>query len=413
MIGIIRYLKGYVKIKVWGYAPQRFMNLCINRGIVLWGLSGYGGYYTMYMSLSDFFSIRDIVGKTKTRVAVLERHGLPFFMRNVRKRKMFAAGIVLCMTFLLVMSRFIWAIQMEGNLLISDEELYHFMQSQGVDYGTKKSGLRPEELEAAIREQFPIVTWTSVRLEGTRVTVMVKENDVPTKEERTQLALRYPDGADLVAAKAGVVADILTRSGVPQVKEGDTVEKGEVLVSGMVPIYSDDGTVREWEHTVADADIRIEYEQNVSLSQNFSYQYKNYTGREKVYRFFAVGGKRYRFPFGTCSYVCYDEILEERQLSVFGQIDLPVFIGNIRYREYLPVDARYDEESARTLLEAKFEKIMDRMKEKGVQIIQKDVKIVRKANALSMEGKITVQQDVSVLQKIAVQKESESESAAP
>ena len=39
MIGIIRYLKGYVKIRVWGYSPERFMNLCTNRGIFLWGLS--------------------------------------------------------------------------------------------------------------------------------------------------------------------------------------------------------------------------------------------------------------------------------------------------------------------------------------------------------------------------------------
>ena len=79
MIGIIRYLKGYVKIRVWGYSPERFMNLCTNRGIFLWGLSGDGSYYTMYMSLSDYFTIRDIVKKTKTRAAVLERHGLPFF----------------------------------------------------------------------------------------------------------------------------------------------------------------------------------------------------------------------------------------------------------------------------------------------------------------------------------------------
>lgn len=87
MIGIIRYLKGYVKIRVWGYSPERFMNLCTNRGIFLWGLSGDGSYYTMYMSLSDYFTIRDIVKKTKTRAAVLERHGLPFFFEGCPKEK--------------------------------------------------------------------------------------------------------------------------------------------------------------------------------------------------------------------------------------------------------------------------------------------------------------------------------------
>ena len=79
MIALIRYCRGYVRISVRGYAPERFMNLCANRNIVLWELAGHDGFYTMCISLSDFFKIRDIVHKTKTRVAVLD----------VRRRKMF------------------------------------------------------------------------------------------------------------------------------------------------------------------------------------------------------------------------------------------------------------------------------------------------------------------------------------
>ena len=80
-------LQGYVRISVRGYAPERFMNLCANRAIVLWELNGHDGFYTMCISLSDFFKIRDIVHKTKTRVAVLEKRGLPFFLQDVRHRK--------------------------------------------------------------------------------------------------------------------------------------------------------------------------------------------------------------------------------------------------------------------------------------------------------------------------------------
>ena len=58
MIGIIRYCKGYVRIRVWGYSPERFMNLCTNRGILLWGVRSCDGYYTMYVSLSGFFCLK-------------------------------------------------------------------------------------------------------------------------------------------------------------------------------------------------------------------------------------------------------------------------------------------------------------------------------------------------------------------
>ena len=55
MIALIRYCRGYVRISVRGYAPERFMNLCANRAIVLWELNGHDGFYTMCISLSDFF----------------------------------------------------------------------------------------------------------------------------------------------------------------------------------------------------------------------------------------------------------------------------------------------------------------------------------------------------------------------
>ena len=400
MIGIIRYLKGYVKIKVWGYSPERFMNLCSNRGIVLWGLAGYGGYYTMYLGLSDFFAIRDIVRKTKTKVAVLERRGLPFLIQDAKKRKMFFAGILLCLLFLTGMSRFVWAIEFTGNRMVTDDELYDFLVSNGVDYGTKKSALNLEELEASIREEFSLVTWTSARLDGTKVTIQIKENDLPTQEEREEDLAKYADGAKLVAAKPGVIETILTRSGVPVVKRGDEVEKGALLVSGLVPVKNDDGTVREWEHTVADADILIRCSEPIHLTQPLAYRYKNYTGREKTYRFFALGGKRYRFPFGKCSYVKYDEVIEQKRFRLFGQIDLPFFTGTACCREYLPVDAMYDEESAVLLLNSRLEKIIAALEEKGVQIIQKNVTIGKKENALVMQGELIVCEEAVLLQPV-------------
>ena len=92
MIALIRYCRGYVRISVRGYAPERFMNLCANRAIVLWELNGHDGFYTMCISLSDFFKIRDIVHKTKTRVAVLEKKGLPFFYRMSGTEKCSCSG---------------------------------------------------------------------------------------------------------------------------------------------------------------------------------------------------------------------------------------------------------------------------------------------------------------------------------
>lgn len=399
MIGIIRYCKGYVKIRVWGYSPERFMNLCTNRGILLWGVCSFDGCYTLYVSLRDFFALKEIVHKTKTRVAILEKRGLPFLARDIKRRRSFALGVFLCLFFILFMSRFVWAIELSGNQMITDDELYDFLEEKGAFYGSKKSEVESGRLEEALREGFHQITWASVGLKGTKVTVQIRENDLPTKEEQYRENASFTDGADLVAARDGTVVSILTRSGVPMVRAGDPVKKGDILISGLVPVKNDDQTVREYEKVISDGDVLIETTKRVYLTQPFSCRYKNYTGREKKQRFITVGSRRLLFPPGKCRYVKYDEVVEQERVRLFGQIDLPFFKGTLICREYLPVDAVYKEETAEELLSSRLEKIIAGLEEKGVQITQKDVKIVRKADGLILQGSLTIRQVAAVLQE--------------
>ena len=156
MIALIRYCRGYVRISVRGYAPERFMNLCTNRAIVLWELNGHDGFYTMCISLSDFFKIRDIVHKTKTRVAVLEKRGLPFFLYKSWRRKCFLVGILLCALLLFWLSGRIWNIHIDGNVKNSTPQLLEFLDQQGVIHGISKKNVNCSEIAALLRKNYQI-----------------------------------------------------------------------------------------------------------------------------------------------------------------------------------------------------------------------------------------------------------------
>lgn len=96
--------------------------------------------------------------KDRTRAAVLERYGLPFFIWKMRKRKVFALGLPCCLAFLIAMSQFVWAIDFEGNISITDDVLLDFLAENGVDYGVAKNKVDIEALEAGLRENFDIIT---------------------------------------------------------------------------------------------------------------------------------------------------------------------------------------------------------------------------------------------------------------
>ena len=85
----MRYLRGYVKIQIQGYSPERFLNLCSYHHILIWGLAYEDHCYELCMSVRDFKRIRPFAKKTHTKVRVKEKYGFPFSLYNNRKRKLF------------------------------------------------------------------------------------------------------------------------------------------------------------------------------------------------------------------------------------------------------------------------------------------------------------------------------------
>ncbi len=189
MLGILQFLKGYVRMKIWGVSPERFLNLCSNKNILLWDICKDGDVYTMCISLSAFLQLRPIARKTGVRVVVLQKFGLPFLLPGLLKRKIFIAGLFLCVTFWIVSYRFVWDITLEGNYQITQEVFTDFLASLQVRVGMRKTDLDISALEKEIRRAFPEVTWTSARLSGTRLEISIKENDAPMLEEPVPVEL--------------------------------------------------------------------------------------------------------------------------------------------------------------------------------------------------------------------------------
>lgn len=75
---VIWYLKGYVRIRVTGYSPERFLNACRYKKIYIWNLKRVRGAYEMNLTIDGFRRIKEIVRKTDTKVLIIQRNGLPF-----------------------------------------------------------------------------------------------------------------------------------------------------------------------------------------------------------------------------------------------------------------------------------------------------------------------------------------------
>ncbi len=389
MIRFLKYMKGYLRVRVWGFSPERFMNLCSNKGILLWDIVREGDVYYMNITLKGFWEIRPIAKKTGTRVAILERYGLPFFLPGLLKRKMFVLGLVLAVAFWMLSSLFIWDIHLSGNYQITGDVFQNFLKENQVRIGMRRDDLDIQELEKQIRRQFPQITWASARLDGTKLLIDIKENDAPMSTEERE----NTPGTDLVAEYDGRVVSIIVRSGVPKVAIGDTVEKGTVLVEGKVPVYNEDATVREYSYVDADADIMLEHASAFTASLPFDHIEKKYTGREKSSHYIKLGERSWAMPEDR-PFLVYDSVIRESRPLMLEKLSVPVFWGTVTYREYQNMEYKYTEEEAKAHLNQKLMDFLAELEEKGVQIIEKNVRIEKGSEAWALTGEFLVQEPV-------------------
>lgn len=362
-----------MSVKVWGYSVERLLNLCGNHDVLVWDIEDHGDYHTMRMSVAGFFALKPLLKKTGTRAAVLGKYGLPFFVSKMCRRKLFVAGLVCCILFWCLASRFIWDIRIEGNFALTEDVLMDYLEEQGVHTAMKKSALEIETLEQALREDYDLITWTSVQLKGTTLLIHIKENEMPVYDNRNKAETER--GMDLVAEKEGVVTYIITRSGVPKVACGDSVQKGDILVSGAVPVYNEDTTVRRYQYVTADADITLCYERNLSLEEEVAYEEKCYTGEEIEIPVAGAGEKEVALRFRKVPYDFYDTSEEKKQVQLLDHLYLPLYYGKRTVREYEIVPKMHTDEEMKTLLQEQWRKIITTLSEKGVQITEKNVTI--------------------------------------
>ncbi|MDD3252310.1 MAG: sporulation protein YqfD [Lachnospiraceae bacterium] len=398
----MRYYRGYLRVALTGFSPERFLNLCMANQIIIWNLRYREQGYEFCITLSDYRRIRPLARKAGVHLKLKGRYGLPFFLHRNRYRKWYAVGVACFFLILFVMSRFIWNISLEGNYRFTDDMLLHYLDTRQVRYGSPKHQIDCDLLEESIRSQYPEILWVSARISGTRLLIKVKENEVigamPTKEDAPR---------DLVAEKGGTITEILVRQGRCMVKKGDVVEAGSLLVSGRIPILNDAEEEVGCRYVRADADIRLR------TSQSFRESIPRLV-TEKAYTKQVRHGIRLRmFHYDLIcllpgSAETQWEITEEsHQAVLLGDFYLPVWWSRITAREYGTYQRirRPDELDAlkEQINNAKIQNLM----QKGVQIIENNVKILDKSTHWVVQGDFILEEPVGVGQNIKQEEEQE------
>lgn len=385
---LLRWLRGYLLVELVGDYPEHFCNLCSTRNIAIWLVSHKNEAYRCYMSLKGYKDIKPIAKKTHTIPYIKKRIGFPFFVQTVRKRKGFFIGILVFCFLLFFMSRFIWDIGIEGSHKYTQEQMTGYLKSIGVYSGKRISDIDCPFIEQNIRKDFGDIGWVSAQIKGTRLIVSIEETVNPLlEEEKRKTNLKY---AHITAQKDGIIYHMVTRSGTPKVEMGSVVKKGDILISGIVPVIGDDQTVIDNRLVLADGTIEIksfyEYEDSFPLK----YQYKKYTNHSKRGYSLQLWNKKI-FSFGCGnSYSHYDIIKEVKTMKILRNFYLPIQITKSRKYEYKIEDAVYTEQEAKEKALKQLMRYLENLNKNQIEVIENRVNVTFKDGYCYAKGKIIV-----------------------
>ncbi len=389
---ILNYFTGYVNVKVEGFFIERFMNMCKGKKILLMDIKREKSTI-MYadVKLEDYKRLRQIAKKTKSKIKIQSKKGLPFTAHKYRKRKIFAILFLIVIVFMVISSNYVWNIDISGNVNISKEELMKSLEESGLAIGISKNDMDTNAVISKIRLNRDDIAWIGITLKGTNAIVKIKEI------EKAPEIIDEDEYCDIIADKTGIITKMNIQNGTAAVQVGDIVEEGQILVNGYL---EGKYTGTRFVHSKANIQAKIWYTKTEKAS--YVQQIPVETGNiEKKY---SIKFKKNQINlFKTLSkFEKYDTINEEKKLMLFSNFYLPIEFVKTTNKEYVMQEKTYTEEELTEILTEKIEKSFDKEIKDKNNIVNKNINTYSNNGYLEVEITYEVLEDIGVEQKINI-----------
>lgn len=329
---IFSFLRGCLTVCADGPFTERLINICMHRGMPIWDIKHIGSARIVFKTdIPSFRSIRTPAKRTKSRVRILKRHGLPFIIHRYRHRYLSVLGGIIPLIFLIYASTHVMGITVFGNTRISTQDIMSALGECGLSLGIKTSSVEPASIRNQMMTKLDNLAWIGINANGSRVYIEIVE-----RIEKQEGIPKDGVSCHLVASKDGEIEALEVREGQTLVKVGSGVCKGDILVSGII-----DNTANGFRFVQARGEVfaktsysktgefPLEYTENIATGE----QKNKYTLSLLNLEIPLFLGKKEPFPKYS-----YEESINEYRLPI--DIIPSLFIKKQSYLEEIPQEKK-------------------------------------------------------------------------
>lgn len=317
---IINVIKGTYVLKVEGRYPERLFNIASSKGIYLYDIQKCeDGSTTLSVSKKGGKLLLSLVPENLT-VTILSKYGLPFFLFRYRYRIVLFLLPVLFLISATVFSSFIWNVEISGGNEKTYPKVLSELKKNGVYVGAVKNKISQYDVKRNCLLNIDNLSWIWVDIKGTTAHVTLHE-----KTEAPSI-IKIDEPSDVYAQESGVIESIQTYCGIPLVENGQVVQKGQMLITGVfksenenIPTY--------FHHATGKVIARVWKEKEVNIPKKTLIKVP--TGRKRSSFGIKIKKNKINFSINSgISYTEYDKI--EKEIKLFL---LPVHLFKTTYLE--------------------------------------------------------------------------------
>ena len=386
---MLSYVLGYLKLSVEGYYIERFI-ICKNNKITIWNLKR-NKEIELYLNvrISEFKKICEIAKKTKCKIKIKNKKGIPFLLHKYKKRKIFLILLILITCFIGFSSNFVWNVEIKEENGQKLENIEKDIENAGLKTGILKSKVKTKEVINNIRLQRKDVAWIGIELKGTNAIVkLVKADEKPEIIDENEYC-------SIVSNKSGIITKISAQTGTANVKVGDIVKENDVLINGWM---EGKFTGIRYVHAKGDVEAKVWHTKHKKILYNTTQTIE--TGNtEKKYEM-KINNFKINFYKNLSKFKIYDTIETENKFKIFSDFYLPIsFVKKIN-KEQEKVQKKYSLEEAKTVGIKELQEELDKEIENKENIVNKNINTYEQEDGVDIYVTYEVLENIGTNEKI-------------
>ena len=204
------------------------------------------------------------------------------------------------------------------------------VKNAGLETGMKKDNINVEEIVNKIRLKRNDISWIGISLKGTNAIVkVVKAKEAPELVDEKEYT-------NIIAKKAGTITQIIAQNGTAQVKVGDDVEEGQILIQGVMEgKYTGIRNV----HSLGEVKAIVKHSKTEKFPIKEEQNVK--TGKKETKYEIKFNKFQINFYKTLSNFKIYDTIEEEKKFRIFSNLYLPISVIKITNEELVKNSNEY------------------------------------------------------------------------